>query len=107
MVGEGFEWGAVAEGGVQPTAVVEDLDVFGDGESRSSSGGPGLPVVHLVLQGGEERFGGGVVPAHSGAPEAGSHVFVLAELGELTRCVLTGLNESTQHRLVSPTVAVR
>jgi hypothetical protein len=21
-----------------------------------------LPVVHLVLQGGEERFGGGVVP---------------------------------------------
>ena len=31
-----------------------------------------LPVVHLVLQGGEERFGGGVVPADAGASDAGA-----------------------------------
>jgi hypothetical protein len=54
VVGERFERCAVAERGMQSSAVVEDLDVFGDGEPRPGSGSEGLPVVHLVLQGGEE-----------------------------------------------------
>jgi hypothetical protein len=57
VVGEGFERGAVAEGGVQPPAVVEHFDVFGDGEAGSRSSGPAVPVVHLVLQCGEEALG--------------------------------------------------
>ena len=46
---------------MQPSAVVEDLDVLGDSEAGAGSGGPVLPVVHLVLQRGEEALGGGVV----------------------------------------------
>jgi hypothetical protein len=54
VVGERFERCAVAERGMQSSAVVEDLDVFGDGEPRPGSASEGLPVVHLILQGGEE-----------------------------------------------------
>jgi hypothetical protein len=79
VVGEGFGGGAVAEGGVQPAAVVEDLDVLGDGEPCPGSGGELLVVVHLVFQGGEERFGGGVVPAHAGPSVAGPDAIVLTE----------------------------
>jgi hypothetical protein len=43
VVGEGFERGAVAEGGVQPLPVVEDLDVVGNGEPRLDAGREGLP----------------------------------------------------------------
>src|SRR5262249_59356574 len=89
VVGECFERGAVAEGGVQPSAVVEDLDVLGDGEAGAGSGGEGVSVVHLVLQGGEERFGGGVVPAHPRPADAGSDESVLAESVKLRRGVLT------------------
>jgi hypothetical protein len=40
--------------------------------------GPTVPVVQVVLQRSEERFGDRVVPAHRGPPEAGADVFVLA-----------------------------
>ena len=45
--------GAVAEGGVQPSAVVEHLDVFGDGEPGACPGRERLPVI----------AGGSTVPA--------------------------------------------
>jgi hypothetical protein len=54
VVGERFERGAVAQGRVQPSAVVEDLDVLRDGEPGTRPGGEGVPVVHLVLQGREK-----------------------------------------------------
>src|SRR6266487_6271285 len=82
---------------MQPLAVVEDLDVIGDSEPRAGPAGEGLPVVHLVLQGGEERFGGGVVPAHAGPAEAGAHAVGLAEPGELAGGVLAAL-VAVEHR---------
>jgi hypothetical protein len=88
VVGECFERGAVGEGRVQPSAVVEDLDVVGDGEAGAGPGGPAVPVVHLVLQGGEEGLRGGVVPAHPGAADTRTDVLVLAEAGEFARGVL-------------------
>ena len=47
---------------MQPLPVVEDLDVVGDGEPCAGSGGEVLVVEHFVLQRGEERLGGRVVP---------------------------------------------
>jgi len=89
VFGEYFVRGAVAECGVQPLAVVEDLDVVGDSEPGPGSGGERFPVIHLVLQRGEERFGGGVVLAHAGAPDTGPNPVRRAELGVGRRGVLT------------------
>jgi hypothetical protein len=73
-LGERFGWGSVAEAGVQPLPVVEHFDVVGDGEPGAGPGGERVPVVHLVLQGAEERLGGGVVPADPGASQAGPNL---------------------------------
>jgi hypothetical protein len=68
---------------VQPLPVVEDLDVVGDGEACLGLGRELVSVVHLVLQRGEERFGGGVVPADTGPSDAGTNPVVLAVLAKL------------------------
>lgn len=74
---------------MQPTSVVEDLDVLGNGEPGTGSGVEAVPVVHLVLQRGEEALGdGGVVPAHAGAADAGAYALVGAELRVLAGGVL-------------------
>ena len=57
---------AVAQGGMVALTVVEHLDVLRDSEARSLAGGEPVAVVHLVLQGGEERFRGGVIEALTG-----------------------------------------
>src|SRR5215218_367043 len=82
---------------MQPLAVVEDLDVFGDGETCPGPGSKALPVVHLVLQGGEEGFGYGVVPAHPGPSQAPANAVLGGEGGELGRRVLGGFKRSSQH----------
>jgi hypothetical protein len=51
-----FGGAAVAEGSVQPGAVVPG-DVFDDGASGTSPGGPWLLVEALALERGEERLG--------------------------------------------------
>jgi hypothetical protein len=58
--------GQVAQGAVQPGAVVPG-DVVHGGAAGPSSGGPGLLVETLALQGREERLGQRVVPALPGA----------------------------------------
>src|SRR5690242_13023828 len=82
---------------MQPDPVAGDFDVAGDGEPRAGPAGEGLPVIHLVLQGGEEAFGGGVVPAHAGPAGAGADAVCLAEPGELAGGKLLGFRESSQH----------
>jgi hypothetical protein len=52
-----------------------------------------VSVVHLVLQRGEEAFGGSVVPAHPDAAEAGPQAPVGAEAGKLGRGVLGSASE--------------
>src|SRR3954466_13788825 len=47
VVDECLEWGAVAEGRVQTSAVVEDLDVLGDSEPGPRPGGEG-PAVKII-----------------------------------------------------------
>jgi len=84
-------WGAVAEAGVQPSAVVEHFDVVGDGEAGPGAGVEAVVVEHLVLQGGEEALGDGVVPAHPGPPDAGPDANPLAILVMCTG--LRGLSE--------------
>ena len=64
---------------MQPLPVVEDLDVVGDGEPCAGSGGEVLAVEHFVLQRGEERLGGRVVPADTGPAKAGSDEILLTE----------------------------
>jgi hypothetical protein len=57
---------------VQPSPVVEDLDVVGDGETGPALSG-GTAVVHLVLQGTEEALGGCAgQQAHAGTAGAGA-----------------------------------
>ena len=84
IVVEGFGWCAVSEGGMKPLPVVVDLDVFGDREAGTGSGIESLAVVHLVLQGGEEGFRRGVVPADPGPADAGTDTVRHTELGEFT-----------------------
>jgi hypothetical protein len=76
---------------VQPPTVVENLYVFGDREPRSRFRVESLTVVHLILQGGEERFGGGVVPTDSRSTDTGQQVMVSAESVEFGRGVLAAM----------------
>lgn len=62
--------------------VVEDLDVFGDGEPCPAPGRERFLVVHFVLQSREPGFCGGVVPAHTGATHTGSDRVLPRKLGE-------------------------
>src|SRR5215471_14969884 len=71
-----FGWAAVAEGAMQSGAVVP-ADVLDD---RVPCGGLGRPGLQVALDGGEERFGQGVVPALAGAA-VGQHDVVLAGVG--------------------------
>ena len=64
---------------MEPLPVIEDLDVFSDGEPGFGSGGEGFAVIHLVFQCREEQLGGGIVPAHPGPPDTGPHPVLLAE----------------------------
>src|SRR5215203_4118623 len=58
--------GQVAEGAVQPGAVVTG-DVLHGGPAGGRSGGPGLMVKALAFQGREERLGERIVPTLPGA----------------------------------------
>ncbi|STD61501.1 Protein of uncharacterised function (DUF2699) [Corynebacterium striatum] len=69
-------------------SVVEDLDVVRDRESCSGAGGEHLLVIHLVLQAREERFSGGVVPAHPSAVHRLAKPMRLAVAGERSSTVL-------------------
>src|SRR5262249_8759077 len=71
-----FGWAAVAEGAMQSGAVVP-ADVLDDRVPCGGLGRPGLQVEQLAFDGGEERFGQGVVPALAGAA-VGQHGVGLA-----------------------------
>ena len=83
-----FGWGEVAEGGVEPAAVVPG-DVVDDGTAGEGVGGPGLLVDAFAFQRGEERFGDGVVPALPGPADRQGHSAVVGEGGVLPGRVLT------------------
>src|SRR5437764_5501854 len=79
---------AVAEGAVQPGAVVP-AGVFHDVPAGGGPGRPGLGVDQLAFDRGEERFGQGVVPALAGASMGQRYRIVAGQGGELGRGVLT------------------
>lgn len=54
-------WGEHVEGGVPALAVVERLDVLEHGGQQLEPGRPGAAVDQLLLEGGEERLGDGIV----------------------------------------------
>lgn len=70
----------LARGAVASAAVVDALDPGADGVDRLGSGGEGVPVVELGLQGGPEALDLGVVPAHAGAPDPEQHAKFLGGL---------------------------
>ena len=72
----------VADGRVRLSAVVLGLDEPDDGVLGVGPGGEAPAVVHLVLQGGEERLGHGVVVAAAGAAARQPHVVVARPLRE-------------------------
>jgi hypothetical protein len=97
----------VAEGRVQPAGVVPALDVVEDGAVESCSGWPGPIVDEFALDGGEEGFGHGVIPALA-LPAYRQHDAVdPGHLGEVSARVLGGLNRSMQHRAVEVSVGAR
>jgi hypothetical protein len=53
----------VADGGVEPLAIVEDFDVFEDGGASRLGSRHRRAVDKFLLQGGEEALGDSVVPA--------------------------------------------
>jgi hypothetical protein len=55
------EWPAVAERGVASGRVVEGLDVAEDGEAGLIAAGPAAALDQLVLDRGDDAFGGGIV----------------------------------------------
>jgi hypothetical protein len=64
---------------------------------RHGFGGPGSPVEHLGLDGGEERLGHRVVPALTLAPHRQAHAKVVGEITEPGGGVLGEFNRSSQH----------
>jgi hypothetical protein len=73
---------------VQPLSIIKNLDVFGDGKPGPGSRCKSPTMIHLILQGGEERLSGGVVPADSRSTDAGQQAFFGAESVEFGRGVL-------------------
>ena len=58
-----FGGGGVAEPGVEPGPIVEDLDVFGNSRPGFCPGGEHGAVDKFVLQRRKERFGHSIIPA--------------------------------------------
>lgn len=83
-----FGWGLVAENGAEPASVVPAFDPGSDGDPGLVPGSEYPPVDELFFQGGEEGFGGGVVPADPGAADRLEHPVSVAEVTELSRGVL-------------------
>ena len=73
----------LAEGGVASAAVVAVFDPGPDLEPGAGLGGPDASVLELVIQGGEERLGHGVVPAHPGASHGAGDAVGGGEGGDL------------------------
>ena len=71
-----------------PFAVVVGLDELDDRVLGVGPGGKAPAIVHLVLQGREERLGHGVVVAVSGAAAGKPHVVGARPLGERPAGVL-------------------
>src|SRR5215471_19343783 len=82
-----FGGAAVAEGAVQPGAVVP-ADVFHNRPDGSSSGRPGLGVDELAFERGEKRLGKGVVPALAGPAVGQRHRIAAGQARELGGGVL-------------------
>jgi hypothetical protein len=89
LYGCGLEFGGaeVSQAAVQPGAVVP-ADVVDDGAAGAGAGGPGLQVDEFALDGAEETFRQGVVPALAGAAVRQGYLAVGGEGGEVARGVL-------------------
>ena len=73
---------------MEPPAVVPGFDPVADRKAGLSSGCEHSPVDEFLLQRGQERFGGSVVPAHSGAAHRLGYSVTVTQVGELVRGVL-------------------
>ncbi len=100
MVAFGLVRGAVPEGGVQPAAVVELLDVLEDRAARLLVGGERAPAQPLLLQRGEEAFLRRVVVGAAFAAVGLRDPVRAARGAEGHRGVLLGLNRSSQQCLL-------
>ena len=89
--------GAVPERGVQPSPVVELLDVLEDRAARLLVGGERSPAQPLLLQRGEEAFLRRVVMGLASAAVGLRDPVRAARGAERHRGVLPGPNRSTQH----------
>lgn len=78
----------ITERGVPPLAVVESLDVVEDGALQLTARRPGAAADELLLQGGEERLGDGVVKAITPRAHRDRHAAVAGSLAEGKRYVL-------------------
>ena len=78
-----FDWCLVSEFRVESPAVVPGFDPVADRQAGFGSGFEHSPIDEFFLQRGQERFGGSVVPTHSGAAHRLVHSVMVAEFGVL------------------------
>ena len=96
--------GSVPQCRVQPLAIVEHLDVFGNVGADVSAGGVDGAVDELVFQRPVERFGHRIVPAHAGLTDTRGQAVGGRVSAELITRILGRFKGSMQHRLVEPIV---
>src|SRR5215207_414196 len=99
MVGDRLELrrGEKSERGVPAAAVVEDLDVLEDLGAQLGLGWPAAAVDELLLQGGEEALGDGVVVAVAARSHRLGDAGGAGLLAERQAHELGGFTRSLQH----------
>lgn len=78
-----MDWCLVSESRVEPAAAVPGFDPVADRQTGFGPGSEPSPIDEFFLQSGEERFGGGVVPTHSGTTHRLQDAVTFAEFGVL------------------------
>ncbi len=89
--------GVIAERRVAPLPIIEHLNVFEDILSRFVSGGVVPMIYQLTLEGPEEAFDTGIVPAIAFATHAGNETVFIKDTLLARGGILGGFNRSTQH----------
>ena len=90
---------------MEPAAVVPGFDPVTDSKAGFGAGAEHPPVDEFFLEGGQERFGRCVVPAHPGAAHRLESAVSSAKVGELAGGVLgapVGVSSTTVDELAVP-----
>lgn len=99
--------GELAEASLPSAAVVGPSDPGHHCQAQILAGLPALPVQHVALQQGEERFHRGVVAAGADSAHRAGQTVASQRFDELLRPELGEFNRSLQHRAVVVNVAAR